>query len=94
MFLSWHEEQDVTNGWKSAGISGAVTINVTSLPSRWQSCVYSSFNQPCDQICNASQFASVPEGKVRLHDDDEDFIGDSFVLFHGDKEGISWRYSR
>ena len=48
----------------------------------------------CDQVCNASQLASVPEGKVRLHDDDdddddEDFIGDSFVLFHGDKEGIS-----
>ena len=39
--------------------------------------------------CNASQFASVPEGKVRLHDDDEDFIGDSFDVFHGDKEGIS-----
>ena len=48
----------------------------------------------CDQVCNASQFASVPEGKLRLHDDDdddddEDFIGDSFDLFHGDKEEIS-----
>ena len=43
----------------------------------------------CDQVCNASQFASVPEGKSRLHDDDEDFIGDSFDLFHGDKEEIS-----
>ena len=39
--------------------------------------------------CNVSQFASVPEGKVRLHDDDEDFIGDSFDVFHGDEEGIS-----
>ena len=43
----------------------------------------------CDQVCNASQFASVEEGKVRLHDDDEDFIGDSVDLSHGDKEGIS-----
>ena len=43
----------------------------------------------CDQVCNASQFASVPKGKVRLHDDDEGFIGDSFDLFHSDKEGIS-----
>ena len=35
----------------------------------------------CDQVCNASQFASVPEGKVRLHDDDdEDFIGDFMVI--------------
>ena len=40
-----------------------------------------------DQVCNASQFASVPEGKLRLHDDDDgDFKGDSFDLFHGDKE--------
>ena len=43
----------------------------------------------CDNVCNASQFASVPEAKLRLHDHDEDFIGDSFDLFHGDKEGIS-----
>ena len=44
----------------------------------------------CDKVCNASQFASVPEGKLRLHDDDdEDLIGDSFDLFHGDKKGIS-----
>ena len=42
----------------------------------------------CDHVCNASQFASVPEGKVRLHDDDEDFIGDSFDVFYGDEEGI------
>ena len=34
----------------------------------------------CDQVCNASQFASVPKGKVRLHDDDEDFIGDFMVI--------------
>ena len=33
-----------------------------------------------DQVCNASQFASVPEGKVRLHDDDEDFIGYFMVI--------------
>ena len=39
-----------------------------------------------DQVCNVSQFASVPEGKLRLHDDDGDFKGDSFDLFHGDKE--------
>ena len=45
VFLSWHEEQDITNGSKSAGISRAVTINVTGLPSPSQSCVYSSFNQ-------------------------------------------------
>ena len=43
----------------------------------------------CDQVCNASQFASVPEGKVRLNDDNKDFIVDSFDVFHGDKEGIS-----
>ena len=43
----------------------------------------------CDQVCNASQFASVPEGKLRLHDDDEELIGDSFDLFHGNKEEIS-----
>ena len=46
----------------------------------------------CDKVCNASQFASVPERKLRLHDDDdddddEDLIGNSFD--HGDKEGIS-----
>ena len=41
----------------------------------------------CDQVCNASKLASVPEGKVRLHDDDEkDFIEDSFDVFHGDKK--------
>ena len=49
----------------------------------------------CDKVCIASQLASVPEEKLRLHDgdddddDDEYFIGDSFVLFQGDKEGIS-----
>ena len=39
-----------------------------------------------DLVCNVSQFASVPEGNLRLHDDDGDFKGDSFDLFHGDKE--------
>ena len=39
-----------------------------------------------DQVCNVSQFASVPEGKLRLHDDDRDFKGDSFDLFQGAKE--------
>ena len=43
----------------------------------------------CEQVCNASQFASVPEWKVRLNDDNEDFIEASFDVFHGDKEGIS-----
>ena len=52
----------------------------------------------CDQVCNVSQFASVSEGKLKIHDDDDDddddddhkdFEGDSFDLFHGDKEGIS-----
>ena len=26
----------------------------------------------CQQVCNVSQFASVPEGKLRIHDDDDD----------------------
>ena len=48
----------------------------------------------CDQVCNISQFASVPEGKLRIYDYDEGFEENSFDLFHGDKEeGISWRYS-
>ena len=41
----------------------------------------------CEQVCNVSQFASVPEGKLRIHDNhDEDFEGVSFDLFHDDKE--------
>ena len=49
----------------------------------------------CDQVCNVSQFASVPEGKLRIYDNDEGFEENSFDLYHGDKEeGISGRYSR
>ena len=44
----------------------------------------------CEQVCNVLQFASVPEGKLKIHDDDddydEDFEGVSFDLFHDDKE--------
>ena len=58
----------------------------------------------CQQVCNVSQFASVPEGKLRIHDDDDDDDDDdewwrlrriSLDLFHDDKEErISWRYYR
>ena len=49
----------------------------------------------CQQVCNVSQFASVPEGKLRIHDDDDDDDDDdewwrlrriSLDLFHDDKE--------
>ena len=48
----------------------------------------------CEQVCNVSQFASVPEGKLRIHDgdndddddhddddDDEDFDGSVLIYF-------------
>ena len=48
----------------------------------------------CEQVCNVSQFASVPEGKLRIHDGDNDDDDDewwrlrriSLDLFHDDKE--------
>ena len=66
-----------------------MTIRVTGLPFHYHLASIVLLISSCDNVCNASQFASVPKAKLRLHDHDEDFIGDSFDLFHGDKEGIS-----
>ena len=35
----------------------------------------------CEQVCNVSQFASVPEGKLRIHDNDDEDFEEMFPLY-------------